>query len=162
MIEEQALVTGCDGEFAEVEPQGQSGCGSCAARSACGSGSLASVLGTKPNILRALNPIGAGPGDRVVVGLEAEMLTRATLAAYGVPVAALIGGAIVGQRVGEWLAAGIVEPFSVGGGLLGLLGGLAWLGRFSRRIARDRRYQAVILRRSALPVAAVPIQFHPR
>lgn len=160
MIEEQALVTGCDGEFAEVEPQAQSGCGSCAARSACGTGTLASVLGKKRNILRALNPIGAGPGERVVVGLEAEMLTRATLAAYGLPVATLIGGAMAGQAFGEWLALGVVEPFAVGGGLLGLLGGLAWLGGFSRRIAKDRRYQAVILRRSTPAVA--PIHFHPR
>lgn len=159
MIEEQALVTGCDGEFAEVAPQSQAGCGSCGSRSACAAGSLASLFGKKPIVLRALNPIGASPGERVVVGLEAEMLSRGALAAYILPVATLIGGAMVGEGGGQWLGLA-TEPFAVVGGLLGLLGGLAWLGRFSRRVARDPRYQAVILRRSA-PVET-PIHFHPR
>ena len=51
MIEESAQVVaveGASGEYVWVETQRQSTCGGCAANQACGTATLAKVLGTRP------------------------------------------------------------------------------------------------------------------
>ncbi len=157
MIEETAVVTRCDGEFAEVEAQRKSSCSSCGAKGSCGSGALSEVFGRKSSVMRVRNPIGAHPGDQVVVGLDDAMLTRASLAAYAVPVLALLAGAILGQGVGGWLGSGSAsEAWAIVGGIGGLAIGFLWLSHYSRRLAADPRYQPVILRQAG--VAAV--MFH--
>jgi len=157
MIEETALVTACHGEFAEVQTQRTSSCGACAAKGACGTSVLSEVLGNKPALFRVRNPLGARPGERVIIGLQESALTRAAVAAYLAPIAGLIGGAAGMQGLAERLALS-PEPFAILGGLLGLGGGLLWVWGFGRRIRDDQRYQAVILRRADF----VPVHFDPR
>ncbi len=146
MIEERATVSSVDGDFATVTTQRESSCGTCAARGACGTSALSRLLGTRRSELRVLNPIGARPGDEVVIGLDESAFTRTALAFYLVPLLGLIGAAAAGKWLA--LAAGFAsgEPAAIGGGVAGLLAGLIWLRRHARRIARDPRRQAVILR----------------
>jgi sigma-E factor negative regulatory protein RseC len=90
---------------------------------------------------RVANPIGAHPGDEVVVGLPEGTLLRAALLAYGAPLALVLGGAMAGQFL-------YGEPGAMAGGLCGLL--LAALAlRFSRGHAAP-----VILRRGTTACAA--------
>jgi positive regulator of sigma E activity len=67
---------------------------------------------------------------------------------YAVPLAGLLGGAAVGQDLAGRLLVSNVELFSIGAGLLGLVAALAWVWRFTRRIADDADYEPVILRRT--------------
>lgn len=146
MIEENAQVVAAEGEFVWVETQRQSTCGGCAANKACGTATLAKVLGTRRTRVRALNRNGAQIGDRVVVGIQEAALVRGSLAVYAVPLLALLAGGIVGSLLSaRLLLQG--EGLSLALGLLGLLGGLWWLKVFSHRIRGDSRYQPVVLRR---------------
>ncbi|WP_428610662.1 SoxR reducing system RseC family protein [Sedimenticola sp.] len=148
MIEESAIVTATHGEFAQVETQRATSCGSCGAKSACGTSALAKVLGNRRNLVEVLNPIGAKAGERVIVGLDESALTRASFFFYIVPLFSLL----LSSMLGKWVAIKIgfvsTEPLSIISGLLGLLIGLVWLRSFAFKTKRNSAYQAVILRRA--------------
>ena len=146
MIEETALVTSLDGEFAHVETRRDSTCGHCQVGSVCGTSLLNQFFGNRKVSVRALNPIEASPGDEVVVGLEESALTRASVRFYLVPVLLLMGFAGSAQWLAEGLGFVSTEPASVLGGLLGLIIGLVWARYYVGRTDSDNRYQVVILR----------------
>lgn len=149
MIEEAAQVVSVEGEageYAWVETQRQSTCGGCAANQACGTATLAKVLGTRRTRVRALNREGAKVGDRVIVGIDERALIRGSLAVYAMPLLTLLGGGIVGALLSERLQV-TGESLTLGLGIAGLVAGLLWLKGFTRRIRNDSRYQPVVLRR---------------
>ena len=153
MIEESARVVSVDGDLAEVETQRRNACGSCDAKTGCGSSLLASVYGRRRSFIKVLNPIQARPGDQVVIGLDEGPFLRAAFALYAVPLLAMIGGALFGEWLALRSAAEDTELASLLGGLLGLTLGLGWLRIFARRTDRDTRYRAVVLRK----VTAAPL-----
>lgn len=149
MIEESAQVVAVEGESGEyvwVETQRQSTCGGCAANQACGTATLAKVLGTRRTRVRAINQSGAKLGDRVIVGIDESALIRGSLAVYAMPLLTLMGGGIVGALLSERLQV-TGESLTLGLGIAGLVTGLLWLKGFTRRIRDDSRYQPVVLRR---------------
>jgi len=148
VIEETVRVVAHEGAFARVETERTSTCGSCAARSACGTSAVAKVFGARRASFKVLNPVRAGIGEQVVIGLEESALTRSSFAFYIVPLLALFLFAVLGQALATGLNFSNTEPASIVGGLLGLLIGLGWVRRYAYRISRDKRRQAVILRRA--------------
>jgi sigma-E factor negative regulatory protein RseC len=148
VIEETGTVVDVEAGFAWVETRRQSTCGQCSARQGCGSAALARVLGRRRTRVRALDPVTVQVGEQVVLGLEEAALVRGSLAVYLAPLAGLLLGALFGDFLADrLLLAG--EAASILGGLLGAAAGVAWLRGFGRGIRNDRRYQPVILRRSA-------------
>lgn len=148
MIEESAIVTATREEFALVETERQTSCGSCEAKSSCGTSALAKVFGNRRNIVEVLNPIGAVPGDRVIVGLDESALTRVSFLFYILPLISLLFGAFFGQWLAEVFNFQSTEPLSIICGLLGLATGLYWLKGFVSRNQNNRSIQAVILRQA--------------
>lgn len=147
MIEEVALVTSIDGDYAEVRTEEKSACGSCGARDNCATATVAEAMEKPPMLRRALNPIGAKPGEKVVVGIEESALNNVSMFFYAVPIAGLILFALLGQFIAQWT--GIDgEPLSALGGLLGLVLGFFLLQRFVARVGDDQRYQVTVLRRA--------------
>jgi sigma-E factor negative regulatory protein RseC len=157
VIEEVGVVVSLQGEMAEVEAQRRSACGGCAVNGACGTSLIARYLGRKPLRLRAHNAIGAGPGERVVLGVPEDALLEASFVAYMVPLLALIGGALIGAQAAVLLVPGYAQGLSILGGLGSLAVSLWWLGRFSRARALDERYRPRILRRAIDPGRVVPL-----
>ncbi len=156
MIEETVQVTTTEGDIAWVEAvQRKTSCGVCAAQSSCGTSVLSKVLGQRPLRLAALNPIGARPGDRVIIGLRDDAMVRGSLAVYLVPLLTLLAGAFMGETLLAPAGDGLVAI----AGLAGLAAGFAWVRLFGRRAAKDPRYRPVILRQA--PVEFVPVQFKP-
>lgn len=149
MIEEQAMVVSIEGEFAMVETSRAHACGPCGAKSMCGVSALAKFLGKRRSAVKVRNPIGAGPGDRVVVGLDESVLTTGSFVIYIVPLLTLVMFAVAGQWLAGALGFESVEPMAIAGGLLGLWLGLSAARRYTFRTGRDDRYHAVILRREA-------------
>ena len=70
-----------EGREAWVETSRRSSCGSCEAKS-CGTGTLSQILGRKTQRMRVDNPVGAKPGDRVVLGISESALIKGSLAVY--------------------------------------------------------------------------------
>jgi len=146
MIEETGRVVAVQDGFAWIEAESASACSGCALHGGCGTGVIARLLGRRPVQLRVANPIGAGVGETVVIGISANGLLQGSLAVYAMPLAGLFAGALAGQQVAG-------ESAAIAGALAGLATGLVWLLRYSRRNVSDTRFQPVVLRRK-LPVQA--------
>jgi sigma-E factor negative regulatory protein RseC len=121
-IEQSARVVsvGADGVLVEpVEPEG--GCGACDGKG-CGTRRLAELFSRRPRNFRADSDLGLQPGDRVVVGVAEGAVLTAALRLYGLPLAAMLAGALVAEVWwGGDLAA--LAGLAVGGALAGLLRG---------------------------------------
>lgn len=134
MTETPARVVRVDGGIAWVRAESPSSCGACGGKG-CGSSLFARMLISREPEYPVDNPIDAAPGEAVVVGLPDGALLRAALAAYVVPLALLLAGALLGGRWGE---AGAVT-----GAAAGLLLAALWLR------ARRSGARPTILRRGA-------------
>jgi len=156
VIEETGRVIAVQGELAEVEGQPRSGCGSCAVKGTCGTSLLARYFGPKRLLLQAHNPIGARPGEHVIIGLSEGSLLEASILAYLVPLLAMIGGAVAGVFVAERLVPAYTQILSAVTGLGGLVAALTWLVGFIRAKSLDERYRPRILRRLGAGVGEPP------
>ena len=154
MIEETALILECDGDYAQAETErsATSACNTCSSKSACDTAALKkeSEIGTPDVILQVLNPIGAQPGERVVIGFEEVALTKASMAFYVAPLVSFILFALLGQWFATWLEIS-AEPVAVLGGVVGLVLSLLWLRSFAAKADLNEQYQAVVLRRAGDP-----------
>lgn len=145
MIEETGMVVEAEGENAWVETSRKTSCGSCEAKG-CGTGALSKVLGRKSQSMAVRNPIGAKPGEQVVLGISESALIKGSLAVYLVPLCALLAGGLFGELMAaqmQWGEEGATILFA----FIGLGLSLLWLQRFNRRAANDETFSAVILRR---------------
>jgi sigma-E factor negative regulatory protein RseC len=122
MIEEQARVIAVQNSRVWVEAVKQSACGSCNARSGCGTSVLGKVLGVK-SVRVEVNPdqvVDLQPGEEVAIAIEESDLVQGTLWLYGLPLFLLLLGALLGT----WLA----PRLSMHPDLLAVLGAGAGLG----------------------------------
>ncbi|MDO9188703.1 MAG: SoxR reducing system RseC family protein [Sulfurimicrobium sp.] len=145
MLETEGVVVklGADGAF--VETARASSCGTCSSQKNCGTSSLSQLLGSSPKPFRVLNPIGAGVGERVVVGLEESALLKSSLLSYALPLTLLMAGASLGSLLASADAA--KDLYSVIGAGVGLVLGFVALKWLSARAGGQRQFQPVILRR---------------
>ncbi len=96
MLEETASVVSLDGDRATVVILRSDACGGCSAKNMChpSSGDMMQM--------QVKNPVGAHPGDKVVISLPPADLLKASATAYLMPaVAAVVGGAIGWSRFGS-------------------------------------------------------------
>lgn len=103
MIEEQVVVTSINQEGAWVEGMQQSACGSCSAKAGCGQHAM-TQLGRKVSLWLPLSDLSDAAaimplniGQQIVVGLPEGAILRSTVVIYGVPLIALVLGAIIGH-----------------------------------------------------------------
>ena len=147
MIEESGQVVEVQGEFAWIESERTSTCGSCAVRKGCGTSAIAKVLGQRRVRLRVLNRIHASVGDNVVIGIAESGLVRGSLAVYAAPLLGLFAGALAGQLLAKQLFGMSSDLLAIAGAISGFVAALIWLKRFSRNTEKDTAYQPVVLRK---------------
>lgn len=102
MVEGIAHVVAVEGTMVWLEPEQTTSCGSCASSSVCGA---KGGIGTTANRLEARrfaleNHPGLAVGERVVVGIRENALLKASLTAYAIPLATMLGAGAIAQ----WLA----------------------------------------------------------
>lgn len=91
MVEGIAQVVKIEGKTAWLVPEQGSSCGSCASAAACGSkgiGTTASRLDNRR--FRIDNEANLAVGERVVFGIRDNVLLKASIAAYAIPLATLL------------------------------------------------------------------------
>jgi sigma-E factor negative regulatory protein RseC len=146
-MEELGTVVEVAGRHAWVAMERRSACGACASAEGCSGGVLAGLFGRRPVGLRVLNEAGARPGDRVVVAVAVEAVTRGALAVYATPLVGMLGGAAVGELVATRLAVVPADAAALVLGGLGFAAGLFWARGLAGRMSRDGRSEPVITRR---------------
>jgi len=153
MLEESGQVVRTAGELAWVQTARQSSCGGCASRSGCGTGALAGVFGARAHEVEALNPVGAQPGDKVIIGIAESVLVGGSALLYLLPLLSLLVGALLGDSLVPLLAPNTGELPALFGGLVGMLAGFAVLRWHARRSRAEGLHKAVILRREQASAA---------
>lgn len=145
MLETRAVVIESMGGVALVEAYPRAACGHCSASSGCATGVLARIFGDGPKRFYVDDPIGARPGEQVIVGVADGALSRACAIVYLFPLIFVIAGAAAGA-----LSAGTSHQdlAAAGGATLGLAAGYAWIRGASRARRGDRRLRPFILARA--------------
>ena len=98
MATEQGVVLRTESETAWVKTVRSSACEGCTARGSChttGSGEDMEV--------KAINSVGAGVGDRIVLSFETSSLLKATFLIYVFPIILMIAGAVIGQMLAPFI-----------------------------------------------------------
>ncbi len=133
MLEQTAEVTKTASNGVWVQAVEPSGCGTCGGQG-CSSRRIAELFQRDHREFLVDCNLSLSPGDRVVIGVADGSLLSGALRAYGLPLAAILAGALVAQAL---------QPGD-GSALLGvLLGGLAgWLA-----VRGGRAPRPVVLRR---------------
>ena len=143
MIQENAIVVSIDKDFAILEIIRNKPCGLCGQSRGCGISIWGSLFGHRPNIFKAQNTVNASVDQIVVVGVEESALLWSSFAVYGIPLALLILGAILGSTI--FSDASHVDRNTALGAVLGLFIGYLWLKGHNQGSTLDARYRPLIL-----------------
>ncbi|MFC0444715.1 SoxR reducing system RseC family protein [Pseudidiomarina halophila] len=99
MIREVAIIKTVEQDTLLVTTELKSGCSGCAQQSNCGAGIISKAFSDRRAEFRVAKPAGMNftAGEQIELLLPEQMLTRASLLIYGVPLMALLITAIVAQ-----------------------------------------------------------------
>lgn len=96
MLEETATVVAVEGNSLWVESEARSACSQCDSHS-CSSSAISQLFGVQRNRLCLDNHLEAQVGDQVVIGIPDELLVRASIWGYLLPLLVMVAFAIVGN-----------------------------------------------------------------
>ncbi|PKO26200.1 MAG: Fis family transcriptional regulator [Betaproteobacteria bacterium HGW-Betaproteobacteria-8] len=146
MIEEHAIVVSVSGDAAMLEIVRKKPCGLCGKSRGCGI-SLWGKLFNHKSEFKATNNIGAKVGDSVIVGVDEQALLKGSMTIYGIPMLALLLGALLGMVfLPQAASASQKDIYAVIGAAIGLAMSLLWLKGHAAGHAYDPSHQPVILR----------------
>lgn len=146
MLAEKARVVALEPGIIWVETQAQSGCGSCAENSECGTGLLQKYLQTSQYLrIEVSNGDEARYqiGSELELGLDEGVMVRGSLLLYLLPLIGLLVGSGVGYNLGGELS-------SIVAGILGMFGSAAAVRWHANRNRFNPDYHPVILDQSAI------------
>jgi sigma-E factor negative regulatory protein RseC len=143
MIQENAIVVSIQQDVASLEIIRNKPCGLCGQSRGCGISIWGRLFGHRPNIFNAQNTVNAKVDQIVVVGVEESALLWSSFAVYGIPLALMILGAILGSTL--FFDALHADRNTALGAVLGLFIGYLWLKFHNKGSTLDARYRPVIL-----------------
>ncbi|GAA5785462.1 hypothetical protein YWS52_17840 [Chitiniphilus shinanonensis] len=134
-IETDAQVERVSGRHAWVTIRPHAPCGHCDPATGCKAVALSRLFDQAQRGFRVENDLDAQPGERVRVGVADRALLSAALSGYGVPLAALLGGALLGSWLvpSSWREVGAIV-----GATFALTAAFLWLKRRAPRAAEPR------------------------
>lgn len=139
IVEGYARIIAVENGNAWLEPESPPACGGCAAKAGCGTTYFKSG---KSRRFALPDDFGARPGELVVVGMRQSSLTRATMIAYLLPVAALMGTAIAASLLGA------SDGGTAAAAAMGLAAGIALARMAASRLSAQGELSPVFLRRA--------------
>ena len=140
MLEEIALVVKSTPEQLWIETQTRSSCTHCSSSSACGTSVLAKLFAVKRIQLQVENSLGAKSGEKVIIGMPDELLIRAAIWVYLLPLIAMVLVTILAD------ISGAGEGMQSLSGLGGLLIGFILLRRHTRNTTSQQKFKPRLLR----------------
>jgi sigma-E factor negative regulatory protein RseC len=143
MIQEKAIVISIDEDVLSLEIIRNKPCGLCGQSRGCGISIWGRLFGHRSNIFKAQNTVNASVDQIVLVGVEENALLWSSFAVYGIPLALLILGAILGSTL--FFDELHEDRNTALGAMLGLFTGYLWLKIHSQGSTEDARYRPVIL-----------------
>ncbi|MBP2653268.1 MAG: SoxR reducing system protein RseC [Firmicutes bacterium] len=132
--EQEGIVIAIENGMAKVKTSRHSDCENCG-----------SCPGNTAIVLDALNPVGAEPGQRVLVEVEEVSMLKSAFIVYMLPLIAVFGGIMVGGYLAEILNA---SPgwFQFAGAILAFAGSGFYIRCFDRHAKNNTKMQPVVKR----------------
>ncbi len=146
-MKETATVIAIEDDSIWVETQRQGSCNACAVKQGCGQGMMSQLVPGREHYIRALvdreQRRQLAIGDRVEIVVPDELVLKASLIVYLLPLLMLLAGMFVGNG----LLPG--DPGSILGGALGLLLGAMLVRWHAHSVRNDSQVQPRVLAASA-------------
>lgn len=154
MLEEQATVVGCEGEYVWVQTQRKSSCANCSVKGGCGTQVLAKVWGNKVSQLKCLNTQKLSVGDQVIIGIDEHALLSGSFLIYLLPLLLMLlfGGLAVGFS--QLFFSGLRDLFAIAGSAAGLITGLVYANKTTQDEKSGSQFQPVILKKCNLLITS--------
>ncbi|MDN3639798.1 SoxR reducing system RseC family protein [Simiduia curdlanivorans] len=118
MVIEQATVLAVGANTVLLETINRSACAQCAAKSSCGQSTLAGWMETSNQLTIALPDKHLQPGDLIEISLESNLLAKAALVVYLLPLLLLLLGSVLAHQVSA------TDASAFAGAVVGLASGL--------------------------------------
>ena len=150
MLEASGTVVAVSGRALQVETQPRSSCAHCAS-AGCSTSVLAKLAGTGRNRIWLENTLDARPGEQVVIGIQDELLLRASVLSYLLPLLGMLVVAALGDVRGA--GEGLQGLLAAGG----LAAGFVLVGRIARGVPSQQRFRPQLLRYAG-PGRVIPIE----
>ncbi|HMM22814.1 MAG TPA: SoxR reducing system RseC family protein [Selenomonadales bacterium] len=132
--EQEGVVLAATAGMAKVKTSRHNDCENCGA-----------CPGNAAIVLDARNPIGAKPGQRVLVEVQEVGMLKSAFVVYMLPLIAMFVGAWLGTYLADQLAREAVW-FQVGGAGLFLIGSVLYVKYFDKSAGSNTKMQPVITR----------------
>lgn len=141
MIEETGTVVAIEGDYAWIETQVKTTCGSCKASETCPTSTVAKAFSPKPEHIKLAVPCRLVPGQQVKIGITENALLRASAMVYVVPLLLLM----ITQIALQWLLPALHELVAFGAAILAALGGFWWASRYAKNDCHQDKFAPVFL-----------------
>ncbi len=140
-MREEGIVTEVSGGTARVSIDPKPHCEHCG---------LCSRADGGKRVVEASNAISASPGDEVILEVSPGHIVGTSLALYAFPLAALVGGVVLGYFLSDVLGTPEKkEVFGLGLGAVGLFAALLVLKAYDRHLGKTGAPQARIVANSS-------------
>lgn len=153
MLEETGVVVAIDRDQAWVQTIRKSACSSCEAKSGCGQGVLARISDGKANQVLVKNSLNLQVGEEVLIGIPEELLIKASIMVYLLPLLAMI---VVASVIEKWLAPG--DGWVALAGVTGLAAGFLMVKLYSSFHKSDPKFCPKMIRKKGLqPIQSIDL-----
>ena len=138
MIEEEGIVAEVHGSSAKVEILKKSACEKCAASGTCHPGDQ--------ELMEADNPLGAVKGQKVMVVVAPQLYLKASIILYGIPMVAMVSGAILGKNAAIALTGEAnSDLWAFIAGMICLVISFYFIRLYNNKVEKTREYKPVIV-----------------
>ncbi len=138
MIEEEGIVAEIEGNIAKVAILKKSACEQCSASGVCHPGDQ--------EYLEAANPLGAVKGQKVKVVVAPQVYLKASIILYGLPMVALIAGAIVAKNIAlPYVGDARSDLWAFIGGAFCTFVSFFFIRFYNKKVEKTQKYKPVIV-----------------
>jgi sigma-E factor negative regulatory protein RseC len=138
MIEEEGIVAEVQGSVAKVAILKKSACENCAASGTCHPGDQ--------ELMEADNPLGAVKGQKVKVVVAPQLYLKASIILYGIPMAAMVAGAILGKNTAiAFIGEANSDLWAFIAGMTCLVISFYFIRLYNNKVEKTREYKPVIV-----------------
>jgi len=138
VIEEEGVIAEVDGNIAKVAILKKSACEQCAVSGVCHPGDQ--------EYLEAANPLGAVKGQKVKVIVAPQIYLKASIILYGIPMAALVAGAIIAKNIAlPYVGDARSDLWAFIGGAFCTFVSFLFIRSYNKKVEKTQKYKPVIV-----------------
>ncbi|GAA0199684.1 SoxR reducing system RseC family protein [Kangiella japonica] len=157
MFTETGQVIAAEDGTVWVQTQSKTGCSSCKVSSTCGSGIVNKAFSHKVYVTPLKNTLNAHINDEVEVGIPEDLVLKASLVVYLLPLFCLMLALLLSSLALPNLS----ELGSILTAFVGLLVGFAGVSWFSRRKAQQHKMEPILLKIVKRPIEVTQVVTSP-